>query len=283
MRPLAKILLPVDYSERCRAVAVRAIPLAEFFGAEITALRVLNPVPGAAPGTRGGMEEIRAANRDKEAVRLRDFVTHEFRHCRAPVRSILREGDPAAGILNEAAGSGSDLIMMPTHGLNPFRRLLLGSVAARCLHAAGCPVWLGPHTAREGIADSAVPGAIVYAAAQGSEMSRGLEWAAGLAAAFRCMLTVLHLAPRADLPAAENSDHPWRCRPLEGGSCGAPGEVVPRHILLETGDIARAVPRVAEQLHAGLLVLDRAPWGDAHPSIDAYAIVRSSSCLVLRL
>lgn len=282
MRSLETILLPVDYSEPCRNVALQAIQLAELFAAEITVLRVLAPVPSVAPSARETTETTHAVNRDKETSRLRDFVTSHFRHCRAPVKSILREGDPAAGILNEAVESGSDLIMMPTRGLNPCRLLLLGSVAARCLHAAVCPVWIGPHNPRAGIPISATPGLIVLAVALGSEMSRGLEWASSLAAAFRCGLTVLHLAPRTDLPAEANCEQPWRCHPLRGEFYPARGAVVPRHILLETGDTARAVPRWTEQMHADLLVLDRTSWNDAL-SIDAYAIVRSLTCPVLRL
>lgn len=42
--------------------------------------------------------------------------------------------------------AASDVIMMPTHGHGPFRRLTLGSVTARILHSATCPVWTGVHT-----------------------------------------------------------------------------------------------------------------------------------------
>jgi hypothetical protein len=56
-----------------------------------------------------------------------------------------------------------------------------------------------------------------------------------------------------------------------------------QHILVETGDITRTVPLVAERLNADLLVLDRIPWDPAHLSIDAYGIIRSSSCSILRL
>src|ERR1700688_4681003 len=35
--------------------------------------------------------------------------------------------------------------MMPTHGYGPFRALLLGSVTAKVLHDAHCPVWTGVH------------------------------------------------------------------------------------------------------------------------------------------
>ena len=35
---------------------------------------------------------------------------------------------------------------MPTHGFGPLRRFLLGSVAAKVLHDAQCPVWTSVHT-----------------------------------------------------------------------------------------------------------------------------------------
>src|SRR5262249_9155840 len=38
------------------------------------------------------------------------------------------------------------LIMMPTRGFGAFRRLLLGSVTAKVLHDAQCPVWTGVHS-----------------------------------------------------------------------------------------------------------------------------------------
>jgi len=38
--------------------------------------------------------------------------------------------------------------MMPTHGLGGFRRFLLGSVTAKVLHDADCPVWTGVHLER---------------------------------------------------------------------------------------------------------------------------------------
>jgi nucleotide-binding universal stress UspA family protein len=287
MPPLTKILLPVDYSERCRAVARHAIVLAERFGSEITVLRVLPPVAGAIPGERDAAEAFLVSRRQRAAARLNAFVSAHMRHKRVMVISLLREGDPASEILNHAAGNRSDLIMMPTHGLNPFRLLLLGSVAAKCLHGSVCPIWIGPHHACVPTSDSAPLGEIVCAVVLGSGMSRGLEWAAGLASAFHGTLTVLHLAPRVDLPANDRCEHPWSCHVLGDDFVAMPEmthlKIRPQHILLETGDISKALPRMAERLHADLLVLDRIPWDEGHLSIDAYAIIRSSSCSILRL
>ena len=74
----------------------------------------------------------------------------------------------------------------------------------------------------------------------------GLEWSARLAGAFQSMLTVLHLAPRADLPTEESSEQPWRCHVLTDSYAAIPrvsqGNVTSPHILLETGDISKARP-----------------------------------------
>jgi hypothetical protein len=177
--------------------------------------------------------------------------------------------------------------MMPTRGANPFRLLLLGSVAAKCLHASVCPVWIGPHHARQPASGSASLGHIMCAVVLGSGISSGLEWAAGLTAAFHGRLTVLHLAPRAELPTEQSCEQPWRCHVLQEGFAAIPDlpphNIRSQHILLETGDIAKAVPLVAEQLNADLLVLDRVPWDEVQLSVDGYKIIRSSSCSILRL
>jgi nucleotide-binding universal stress UspA family protein len=37
---------------------------------------------------------------------------------------------------------------LPTHGLGAFRRSLIGSITAKVLHDAECPVWTGVHLAQ---------------------------------------------------------------------------------------------------------------------------------------
>jgi nucleotide-binding universal stress UspA family protein len=54
-------------------------------------------------------------------------------------------GDPGSGIGAFAREQKMDLIMMPTRGLGRFRTALLGSVTAKTLHCATCPVWTDSH------------------------------------------------------------------------------------------------------------------------------------------
>jgi nucleotide-binding universal stress UspA family protein len=91
----------------------------------------------AEPGMITTMESTTA----RKAERRRDldlFLTEELRGSR--VKRILIEGDPARTIVEYAHSENSGLIVMPTHGYGPFRRLLLGSVTSKVLHDADCPV-----------------------------------------------------------------------------------------------------------------------------------------------
>jgi nucleotide-binding universal stress UspA family protein len=53
---------------------------------------------------------------------------------------ILRRGDPARVIANQARKSHASMIIMGSHGRTGIKRLVLGSVAERTLRYARCPV-----------------------------------------------------------------------------------------------------------------------------------------------
>jgi nucleotide-binding universal stress UspA family protein len=53
---------------------------------------------------------------------------------------ILKGGDPATMIANQARRSRVSMIVMGSHGRTGFKRLILGSVAERTLRYASCPV-----------------------------------------------------------------------------------------------------------------------------------------------
>jgi nucleotide-binding universal stress UspA family protein len=222
---LNRILLPIDYSARCLAVTRSAIALAERFGSEITALRVLVPVADADRSTLNLTDEFLADRRQKAEARLRSFIERQRRDIQ--IAAVIREGNPAIEILSQAAKDKSDLLIMPTYGFSAFRVLLLGSVTARCLHQGFCPVWTGPHKSPIVGDESPLLGHIACAVALGAERSRGLEWAASLATAFRSGLTVLHLAPRVHRPNGSCST-PWRCHVVTDDFTPVPHFLEPR-------------------------------------------------------
>ena len=194
MFPLKKILLPIDFSERCLGGARYAIPLVEHFHSELTLLHVISPIDYLSPEVQTFNED----RRKKASKQLDDFLCAALNHLNT--RRILREGDPAEVITDQAVQDRSDLIMMPTHGYSPFRRLLLGSTTSKVLHDTACPVWTGAHVAQGPPAEWIKLGHIVCAIDLGPHSSGVLRWAAGLAAEFKSKLTLLHVVPRLDSP-----------------------------------------------------------------------------------
>ncbi len=56
------------------------------------------------------------------------------------VDRVVRRGDPATAIADEAEALGADLVVIGSRGLGPLRTLFMGSVAAAVVDAASCAV-----------------------------------------------------------------------------------------------------------------------------------------------
>src|ERR1022692_4082168 len=150
MPKLSRILVPVEFSPRCRGAVQYAEALSCHFHCEIVLLHVVIPPLAnfssfeAMAYTSAG--DVCSSDLEQRSVDLAAFP------CSAPpdagVRRVVLEGDPTQTIVEFASAEKCDLIVMPTHGYGPFRRFLLGSVTAKVLHDAICPVWTGPHMER---------------------------------------------------------------------------------------------------------------------------------------
>lgn len=146
MLNIKHILFPVDFSERCRSAALFVESMARCYGARITLLSVAQPfyygvVADPGSGVVLNTEEILGDLK----TQLDSSLAKEF--ARLSVERLARLGDAAEVIINFVHTQGVDLIMMPTHGYGLFRNLLLGSVTAKVLHDAKCPVWTAAHVA----------------------------------------------------------------------------------------------------------------------------------------
>lgn len=86
-------------------------------------------------------------------------------------------GDPAQQIAEYAQAAGVNLIMMPTRGCGVFRRFLIGSVTAKVLHDAKCPVWTSAHIADPNHANFLPYRSVLCAIDGGPESAELIAWA----------------------------------------------------------------------------------------------------------
>ena len=141
-----RVLVPIDFSEISDTVLRFGVELTAAEGTTVL-LHVLEPLPLHFESAFGGFVNTEGLERIRENARqLIEEAKAKF-----PGRSFtteMREGKPAALILDAAAGLQVDLIVMGTHGRGGIEDLFLGSVAARVVRKARCPVMTirGPRT-----------------------------------------------------------------------------------------------------------------------------------------
>jgi nucleotide-binding universal stress UspA family protein len=148
-----RMLIPLDGSETADAVLAPAAELARLAGAEVTLLRIVEPVPVLAPdgvaylppSVEGPLlDEMTArahADVDRAAARLRDSGLH--------VATQVTIHEQVAGAILEAAAD-ADLIALATHSRGRVARFFLGSVADKVVRGAPCPVFVVRSPANSG-------------------------------------------------------------------------------------------------------------------------------------
>lgn len=136
-----RILVPLDRSEVAEAVLPLVVDLARSTGATVRLLHVA-PVPENLVSSEGRL----IAYSDQEAERLKGEGLDHLKalSARLGVRAecVIRFGNEADEILQEAEAYNADLVAMTTAGKSGLRRVLMGSVAERVLHRARIPVLL---------------------------------------------------------------------------------------------------------------------------------------------
>ena len=263
--PLEHILFPVDFSEACTAVSGYVEALARGSGARLTLLHVV------------------AQMKDKREEQLNQYLEPQLRHL-SPVR-VVAHGDPATEIVQFAGRDGVGLIMMPTRGTGVFRRLLLGSVTAKVLHDAACPVWTSSHSER--ITPARFPYRTIACALDLSDRSaETLRWAIRFAAEQNADLRAVHGIDVEEQSTnigivevrrylGEKASERWEALKGETGFEGP--------LLIAYGSAGAAVRKAAHDLQADIVITGRgrvqAPFGRLRS--NAYAIIRESPCPVI--
>ena len=131
-------LVAVDGSAGSAKAADRAVEFANKLGAEILIVTVEDPRglsrPPPEPKGRGRGAAPSAA----------DIVEREWRRAKdegvSASSAVLAGLDPAEEIVRYAEAQGAEMIVVGSRGLTGIRRMLLGSVAAKVVALAHCPV-----------------------------------------------------------------------------------------------------------------------------------------------
>jgi nucleotide-binding universal stress UspA family protein len=141
-----KVLLAVDGSNLSRSVLEKAPSLVNLAGAELYVLCAA-PSP-VVPDVAGLMTPpytdytLLAQQVKAEAEASLDDAVAQLRKIGFEPRPVLVERDPADAILAFLREEKCDLAVVGSHGRTGIKRLILGSVSARIVNEAPCPVLL---------------------------------------------------------------------------------------------------------------------------------------------
>ncbi len=281
------ILFPTDLSPQCREAAPFVRAAATRFGADITLLHVME-IPAYWYGTMGAegvaaMVDLPKMTKQREE-QVNTFLLDEF--AGLPVQRTLEQGDPATTIDEYAEKCQADLVMLPTHGHGPFRRLLLGSVTAKVLHDLTCPIWTMAHAERQATHPDEIR-SMMCAIDLNQESVPLIDWAARLASVYGAKLRLVHAVPGPEVPPDQFFDTDLDAFLMNMArqevaklqtSAGTSFDVCIAH-----GDVAHVVREAANHHEADLVVIGR---GLIKKTLGrfrthAYSIIREAPCPVL--
>lgn len=137
---IAKIIAPTDLSKLSRAGLQYAMEMALSNGAEVIVYHVISE-----DGDWFAKDDpLNPANAllPKQKQRLAEFVKE---NCAAffgkvKIRELVEIGVPHRDVLRLADEEKADMIVMSTHGRTGLEQVLLGSVTAKVVAGAHCPV-----------------------------------------------------------------------------------------------------------------------------------------------
>jgi nucleotide-binding universal stress UspA family protein len=138
------ICVPLDGSPFAEQALPLALEIARSAGAIVQVALVHHPVPALA--TAMEVPEIEAQldqeARAREQVYLSGIVERMRKSANVPITSSLLDGAVTEALQMHMESSGTDLVVMTTHGRGPMSRFWLGSVADHLMRALHVPILL---------------------------------------------------------------------------------------------------------------------------------------------
>ncbi len=286
MSGFGHILLPVDFSDRCDSIRPLVKTLAEQCASRLTLLHVIQIPAGWYGGIDGASYPVLFDLPQMEAAAEKELDA--FFGPDGPVaKAVVLVGDPAVEITKFAVANQVDLIMMATHGYGKFRNLLLGSVAAKVLHDAGCAVWTAAHAESSDLSKHMRLKSIMAAVDVTPAGVDLIRHYAKLAADFGAKLRLVHALPDASADLRYGLDPQFRNFVADSSrrelarmqaEAGTNFEVC-----IAEGSISKVVCAAALHHDADLVLLGRDTLKSSFGQLrtNSYAIIRDSPCPVL--
>ena len=278
MLNIRRILLPVDIPIASLAVIHQGATLARHFESEIVILHVVTAQSQAASKPEDNREladEGLLAVIKGEAQKQRDrSLAPELDGL--TIRCMTGTGEAAQVIVQTADEEGADLIMMPSHGF-AFYQFLMGSVTAKVLHEAECPVWTGAHVEESPVQDLAIRN-VLCAVEFGPRADIAVSWAAHMAAEFGARLTLVNVTAGVEFwgPGGTYVNEKWKEELVRDASeqmakvqqdMGSQADV-----FIGSGDVPEVLCQAAKQTKADLLVTGCYPYR-GHLRTHGYGII----------
>jgi len=279
------ILFPVDFSELTMLLKSEVESLAQRFGSKVTVLHVFE-----IPATWFGTVEAPTINMECFQV-FADSARESLKNFRlnlpaGRVDKVLAEGDPAWQIAKWAREQAVDLIMMGTRGYGRLQWLLLGSVAAKVMHDAECPVWTEGGSHLPGAFQNSIENILCAVDIDGETLPL-LRFADEVRRLFSAKLQVVHCIPDAGARPSKYFDFDLRRYLPEGARIELAKLQREAGTHFETsivsGSIAKKIREQALQNKAGLVVLGKGKNQHLFGRLrtHAYQIIHDAPCPVL--
>jgi universal stress protein A len=126
------IIWPVDFSDHSKVALVRAAAWARRFRSRLIVMTVVEPLLVNAAAAAYDTNLVR----DEMLPELRDFIEKNSiagASAMPPAEATVLVGDPVTEIVALAERERAELIVIATHGLSGYRKLLLGSTTEKIL------------------------------------------------------------------------------------------------------------------------------------------------------
>ena len=278
MLNIKRILLPVDIPIASLNVIHQAATLARQFKSEIIMLHVVTAQSRAASQPEDNRElaekGLLAVIKEEAQKRQDQALGPELDGL--TIQSMTGTGEAAPVIVETAEDEKADLIMMSSYGF-AFYEFLMGSVTAKVLHEAECPVWTDAHVEESRVQELAIRN-VLCAVEFGPRADVTVSWAAQMAAEFGARLTLANVTASVEFwgPGGSYVNEKWK-EELVGDASEQMAKIqqdkgIKADIFIGSGDVPTVLSQAAKQTKADLLVTGCYPY-DGHLRTHGYGII----------